>query len=1039
MATYTASASITISTDRTLNEKCADARSGMSGSPVQSATPYLHILATELWLACWTLCSRRQLRRLSLVCQLFRDICLPLLFQCQTIEAGGVWSQVKKANWVEWLHRLHRTAVRLDVLATSPHVGSVHSWRFAACGIPQFSEHSEIQHFGLFISTYMRMLNTFSTTLSHYHNLRSLHLEAIVIDEPFRQALLDLSRLEDLALRSCDIAARSGFVLRLRSFAISGRTLPEPKLPREPLRIACPEALHTLHLDAPEETTPLFAGFSLEPFPQLSVLSLEYLSDLEIFLGFLAQCPRLEVLTINRVHPDLITSLPRYTVSSNTVPLLRKLAVRQEMLGLLAPNRPLAAVTIFSSPSNDWSEERTISTEDFMPIFNDLLKGSTPLLSLSVPKILPTLDLLTAITSFFPHLQELSIHLEQPKYFLNMSFRRPRPESPDTRCPVLHDDDAFDNIPEDDLSDAEENKPSSVALVRVPRQTEMSSSTNLHQIFHWIFTGAASLPREIEVLRLIWDEDSLVQPDFSLEEQHEVIKTLSYLYPHLRELGMGYPKSLWTQVKYLAGPDHLHSLYSLAQVCRIFSGPALDFLWARQETLMNILLCMPSDLWEVTVSGRRRSLRARRAIEPEDWTRFQEYAPRIKFLFLNDSRHGSDSDAWTPVFEMLSAALETQHLFPNLRTLSWTVRETLVLGVLATPAQLAFLPTLSKRCPLLTSVTLTTVPQLYVTCRPRSLMVCTMSLLQRLHVGSIDQSAFEHLSQLVTLKSLAIQHTPEFVPPAAADASRFPQLRDLSLGRVSHEFLTAFIQMNAFWSFKRLDIYMTSVPTATETTRLYALIGNKCDHAALTILTLDACHHSNPLPVDLLATGVVAFDALRPLLQFKALREICLVAPGGFSLDDAGIEVLAQAWSHVWSLRLPGSGYHGSPPRATLGGIRAFARHCPRLMFLATPFDASVVPDEGVLPNERSTAVRFLDVDDGVLVDPAAVAAYLFSMFPSLETIDTARDGGVAEDVQERADRLHGLWKEVERLHPTARALLDDASTGGVEIQNLEG
>ncbi|KAJ7466044.1 hypothetical protein FB451DRAFT_964209, partial [Mycena latifolia] len=46
-----------------------------------SATPYQHILPPEIWLACWTLCSTRQLRRLSLVCQLFRSLCLPLLFQ----------------------------------------------------------------------------------------------------------------------------------------------------------------------------------------------------------------------------------------------------------------------------------------------------------------------------------------------------------------------------------------------------------------------------------------------------------------------------------------------------------------------------------------------------------------------------------------------------------------------------------------------------------------------------------------------------------------------------------------------------------------------------------------------------------------------------------------------------------------------------------------------------------------------------------------------------------------------------------------------
>ncbi|KAJ6512537.1 hypothetical protein C8R45DRAFT_960672 [Mycena sanguinolenta] len=502
------------------------------------------------------------------------------------------------------------------------------------------------------------------------------------------------------------------------------------------------------------------------------------------------------------------------------------------------------------------------------------------------------------------------------------------------------------------------------------------------------------------------------------------------------------------EVKYPIVLDELPSLYSLAQVCRIFRGPALDFLWAHQDTLLNILLCMPTDLWEVTGSGRRRSLRARRAIEPEDWNRFREYSPRIRSLFLNEYRHNMDeaaSEAWSPVFEMLSAALETPHLFPNLRTLSWTaggtwfsyVRlllspgiKTLVLGVMATPAHLALLPALSKRCPLLTSVTLTTVPHFHVACRPRSLMICTMAFLECLHVGSIDQRAFEHLSQLVTLKSLTIQYTPDFVPiRVAADAQSFPNLSELTFGRVSQEFLTRFIQMHDTWSLMRLTAYIASTPTATDTARLYALIEAKCDHGALTLLTLAASYHSNPL------TGAVTSDALRPLLKFRALQEISLAPPGGISLDDAGIEALARAWPHIWSVRLPGSGYRGTPPRVTLGGIRAFARHCPRLLFLATPFDASVVPDEGVvLPDERNTAVRFLDVDDAVLVDPAAVALYLSSLFPNLQAINTAGDDEVAEDVRQRANRLHGLWKEVERLHPNSRAMLDSMTASGVEI-----
>ncbi|KAJ7669786.1 hypothetical protein B0H17DRAFT_949078 [Mycena rosella] len=46
-------------------------------------TAYLQMIPSEIWEACWRLCSTRQLRRISLVCWLFRSMCLPLLFPDQ--------------------------------------------------------------------------------------------------------------------------------------------------------------------------------------------------------------------------------------------------------------------------------------------------------------------------------------------------------------------------------------------------------------------------------------------------------------------------------------------------------------------------------------------------------------------------------------------------------------------------------------------------------------------------------------------------------------------------------------------------------------------------------------------------------------------------------------------------------------------------------------------------------------------------------------------------------------------------------------------
>lgn len=42
------------------------------------------------------------------------------------------------------------------------------------------------------------------------------------------------------------------------------------------------------------------------------------------------------------------------------------------------------------------------------------------------------------------------------------------------------------------------------------------------------------------------------------------------------------------------------SLVALAQTCHSFCSPALDVLWRSQSGLVNILNCMPADLWETS-------------------------------------------------------------------------------------------------------------------------------------------------------------------------------------------------------------------------------------------------------------------------------------------------------------------------------------------------------------------------------------------------------------------------------------------------------
>ncbi|KAJ7906557.1 hypothetical protein B0H13DRAFT_1619255 [Mycena leptocephala] len=159
------------------------------------AVPDLHLLPMELWVACWTLCSPRQLRRLSLVCRLFRAICFPQLLQNQSLDAAALQLDFGRYNWIYRLHKLHRAAVRLDRLAPD-HAASVRSWKFIAMEGRHWARHPKyIHNIRLFDTVYDRVLATFSSTLGLYKNLHTLHLQHLTIDAPMRNPLLSLSML----------------------------------------------------------------------------------------------------------------------------------------------------------------------------------------------------------------------------------------------------------------------------------------------------------------------------------------------------------------------------------------------------------------------------------------------------------------------------------------------------------------------------------------------------------------------------------------------------------------------------------------------------------------------------------------------------------------------------------------------------------------------------------------------------------------------------------------------------------------------------
>jgi hypothetical protein len=61
--------------------------------------------------------------------------------------------------------------------------------------------------------------------------------------------------------------------------------------------------------------------------------------------------------------------------------------------------------------------------------------------------------------------------------------------------------------------------------------------------------------------------------------------------------------------------DHVHadgdddgSVYNLAITCRAFQEPAMDVLWRVQMSLVPLVKCLPTDLWEETLEVEPTSM-----------------------------------------------------------------------------------------------------------------------------------------------------------------------------------------------------------------------------------------------------------------------------------------------------------------------------------------------------------------------------------------------------------------------------------------------
>ncbi|KAJ6504964.1 hypothetical protein C8R45DRAFT_971542 [Mycena sanguinolenta] len=470
----------------------------------------------------------------------------------------------------------------------------------------------------------------------------------------------------------------------------------------------------------------------------------------------------------------------------------------------------------------------------------------------------------------------------------------------------------------------------------------------------------------------------------------------------------------------------LQDLAVLARTCGTFREPALDRLW-RSTTLVNLLRCMPADLWVIDDEAAWKcNMLARRPTRVEDWNRVLAYAPRIRNLCCT-----SWDCELSRIFPVISVCLPDQ-LLPNLQSLYWWPSDAsfhyihLFLGSKITsltfsgssiPA-ISLLPTLAQKCPTLKDVSIVSGEKEK---HAVSVFLRSLKCIESVHVESLDHGALEHLSRLPTLTALRLTTLPfpHSLSPRL-DPQPFAVLRKLHFGTSDIEAVTRFLRSCKGVPLRSLSFYVQSYPTTAESHEFYRALSASILHSSLTDV------HFN--------VGIDSFDgnssnfrihreSIRFLVGFTNLVTINISSPVGIDLDDMTVADLARAWPHLEEMYISSHSQPRSPPNVTVGCLHSFATWCPRLANLTITFDGSSAPPSLAQdPGPSQHALKSIDVAHSrISTAIIPVAQFLSAIFPDLKRIATSRDGLNNEDPEElrlhdEAIAFHDLWKEVELL-----------------------
>ncbi|OSX58670.1 hypothetical protein POSPLADRAFT_1173527 [Postia placenta MAD-698-R-SB12] len=472
------------------------------------------------------------------------------------------------------------------------------------------------------------------------------------------------------------------------------------------------------------------------------------------------------------------------------------------------------------------------------------------------------------------------------------------------------------------------------------------------------------------------------------------------------------------------------TLNSAARVCRIFSDPALNALWARiysQDNLFDLISTLKkTDEGQYYLDG---------CVTDHDWQRFKLYAQRIRCI-------RADFDGIPPiVLQDLTHRGGGEPLLPRLEELRWYTHRlgeidiTAIFGEHLRELHLSAyfshqpvdehggnphalygtFPQYGSRAHNLVDIYLEQVPSVFVS----ALLPCCAAL-RRLVVnvpkGVFHDRDLDALSSLEHLEYLSLLVCE--VVPTRTSRRILPALTELELGHRPATLIPLIMSINT---------------PALQDLQLFISIHDRRDRVAdftrclEALSTVDAPFLSS-LNLNLVARPSVrrnlsvAFcqDILRPLFDLRTLEHIELHVDDRFRMNHLtreDVHRMAVAWPHLQTLSLELDFRETRYDVMPLDAIAHLAQNCPDLRLLELP-SAEVSPD--VWRMQFPAPAHGLEILNVAILDgddvPLPIASYLDRMFPDLD-LELCSFGSEDDPVVELPRVLHALQQARAQEH----------------------